>query len=163
MQSCQWVFNMGKLNWSIIPWPTHMVHCNYRSWSILHFGLGSHVGNIWIGSWANFPKYMDLALQGKGWDIMQNGLFVQLRHCSTWNLASSIKVAVITFTSGLAETDFDNSLWKFFLECTNYCTLPALCCMLSLEEHIAWKLLINRLQWLSLRLYINILLLVVSK
>ncbi len=61
LQLCQWVFNMGKLNWFQIPWPK--VYYEYRSqhtiYKLYRVYVVSHVGNVWIGPWANFPQYMD--------------------------------------------------------------------------------------------------------
>ncbi len=52
---------MGKLKLSQISYP--VVHCENLD-KLLIFQLErakvvSHVGNIWIGPWANFPHYMD--------------------------------------------------------------------------------------------------------
>ena len=98
LQSCLWGFNMGKLKSSQIPHP--MVHCGYtythqvklflhlyRLRMFIHSdsrffcqSVVSHVSNIWIGLWANFPPYMDPTLQENGiitiqmwWNFDQKG------------------------------------------------------------------------------------------
>ncbi len=58
LQRCLWGINMGKLKLSQISYP--VAHCGKGFiYQLRRVQVVSHMGNIWIGPWANFPYYMD--------------------------------------------------------------------------------------------------------
>ncbi len=65
LQRCLWGINMGKLKLSQIPYPE--AHCGNGSYQLVRVQVVSHMGNIWIGPWANFPQYMDPTFKKIHW------------------------------------------------------------------------------------------------